>query len=225
MFQEMINGTVAVLTRPSVSTFEEHEKNNLQWALIYVGIAGIINAILSAIFAPIYASQAAGQLDQIRAQFEAQGLDQATIDQFMAQAQAQAAAGSNIVSSIIFGLIGTIIGFLIYVGVVYLLGRAFGGSGQFGELAYDLSLFWAPVSIGAVILNVIPFVGGILGFALGLYNIFLTYLAIQSGMNLERNKALYVMIILFTIAAVLGCIAALLFGALAAIGLGALNSQ
>ena len=45
MFQEMINGSVAVLTKPSVSTFEEHEKNNLSWALIYAVIAGVINAV------------------------------------------------------------------------------------------------------------------------------------------------------------------------------------
>jgi hypothetical protein len=216
MFQEMINGTIAVLTRPSVSTFEEHEKNNLQWAVIYVGIAGIINAILSALFAPIYASQATAQLDQMRAQFEEQGLDQAMVDQLMAQTEAQIAAGPNIVGAVISGLIGTIIGFLIYVGVVYLLGRAFGGSGQFGELAYDLSLFWAPVSIGAVLLNVIPGVGSILGFALFLYNVFLTYLAIQSGMNLERNKALYVMLIIAISAIVLFCGFLLLVGGLLA---------
>lgn len=29
MFQQMINGSVAVLTRPSASTFEEHKQNNL----------------------------------------------------------------------------------------------------------------------------------------------------------------------------------------------------
>lgn len=47
MFQQMINGSIAVLTRPSASTFEEHEQNNLGWALIWSLIAGLINAVLS----------------------------------------------------------------------------------------------------------------------------------------------------------------------------------
>jgi hypothetical protein len=214
MFQEMINGTIAVLTRPSVSTFEEHEKDNLQWAVIYVGIAGVINAILSAIFAPIYSSRALAQLEETRAQLEETGASSEFIEQLTAQLQAQ--AEPNIVAAIISTLIGTALGFLIYVAIVYGLGRAFGGSGQFGELAYDLSLFWAPVSIGTVLLNVIPGVGSILGFVLFLYNVFLTYLAIQSGMNLERNKALYVMLIIAAIVFVLFCGFLILVGGLLA---------
>ena len=34
MFQQMLNSSIAVLTRPSVGTFEEHERNDLGWAVI-----------------------------------------------------------------------------------------------------------------------------------------------------------------------------------------------
>jgi hypothetical protein len=222
MFQNMINGSIAVLTRPSVSTFEEHEKNNLQWAIIYSVIAGVINAIINAALAPLYAARVNEQIADLRAQADAAGGSNEFIDQMIASLEAS--TEPNFVGAILGALIGTAIGFLIYTGLVYLLGRAFGGSGQFGELAYDLALFAAPLSVAGVLLNAIPFVGGIVGFALGIYNIFLTYLAIQSGMNLDRNKAIYVMVILFVVGFALVCGVGLLIGGLAA-GLGALSNQ
>jgi Yip1 domain len=106
---------------------------------------------------------------------------------------------------------------------VYGLGRAFGGTGQFGELAWGLSLFSSPLAVVSTIVAVIPFVGGIAAFALSLYGLYLTYLAIQSGMNLPSQKALYVILVLFLIFLGLFCF---VFGAalLAIIGLGAAGS-
>ncbi len=179
MFQEMINGSIAVLTKPSVATFEEHEKNNLTWALIYSVAAGVINAIVAAIAAALGLGQA-----------NLSGLDP----------EVAAAAGQpNIIGTIFGAIIFTILILLISWGITYLLGRAFGGTGQFGELAYGLSLFGAPLLVIGSTFNLIPLVGWVVGLALGIYNLYLTYLAIQSGMNLPSNKALYVIIIQFVI--------------------------
>lgn len=193
MFQEMINGSVAVLTKPSVSTFEEHEKNNLSWALIYSVIAGVINAIIAAIALSLGLGAAA-----------------ATGDITGGEA---AVTGGAIGGAIFGGIIFTVIGLLIYWGITYGLGRAFGGTGAFGELAYDLALFNAPTAVLGSILNLIPFIGGFAAFALGLYNLYLTYLAIQSGMNLPSNKALYVILIQFAILLAIGLCFALTIGA------------
>ena len=208
MFQEMINGSVAVLTKPSVSTFEEHEKNNLSWALIYAVIAGVINAVINAITAPL-------RVGQLRAQFEAAGMAGEQLDAALA-----AQTGGGLIGGIIGALIFTIIGSLIGWGIVYLLGRAFGGTGAFGELAWGLSLFSSPIAVVSTILAVIPIVGGFAAFALSLYGLYLTYLAIQSGMNLTSQKALFVILVLFLILLGLFC---LVFGAavLAIVGLGA----
>jgi hypothetical protein len=208
MFQEMINGSVAVLTKPSVSTFEEHEKNNLSWALIYAVIAGVINAVINAITAPL-------RVGQLRAQFEAAGMAGEQLEAALA-----AQTGGGLIGGIIGALIFTIIGSLIGWGIVYLLGRAFGGTGAFGELAWGLSLFSSPIAVVSTILAVIPIVGGFAAFALSLYGLYLTYLAIQSGMNLTSQKALFVILVLFLILLGLFC---LVFGAavLAIVGLGA----
>lgn len=201
MFQEMINGSIAVLTKPAVSTFEEHEKNNLTWALIYSVIAGVINAIIAAILSTL-------------------GLGMSAASGDIAGADA-AAAGGGIIGAIFGAIFFTVIVLLISWGITYGLGRAFGGTGAFGELAWDLSLFGAPLTVVGSILSAIPFVGGIAAFALLIYNLYLTYLAIQSGMNLPSNKALYVILIEFAIALVLALCIGFFFVAIFAAIMGA----
>lgn len=191
MFQEMINGSVAVLTQPSATTFERHERNNLTWALIYSVIAGVINAIIAAIAASLGLNSTPAGLDP----------------------EVAAAAQPSIVGAILGGIFFTVIILLISWGITYGLGRAFGGTGAFGELAWGLSLFGAPLTVASSILSLIPFVGGILALALFGYNLYLTYLAIQSGMNLSSQKALYVILIELAIAVVLGLCFALTIGA------------
>ncbi len=168
MIQEMINGSVAVLTNPSVQTFERHERDNLGWALIYAAIASVINGILLLI--------------------------ETTITQ-----------QSNPIFTILGGVFGTIIGSLVIWGFIYLLGRAFGGTGSFGELAWGISLFSSPLSVAQFIVSSIPLVGWILSLALVIYGIYLNYLAIQSGMNLPSQKALYISIILLVIGLLFWC--------------------
>lgn len=175
MFQQMINGSIAVLTRPSASTFEEYEQNNLGWALIYSLIASVINAVITWIGSLLFLQQMPG--------FE---------------------PGTVTTGPILLGLIATVIGLLLYWGIVYLLGRAFGGSGEFGELAYCFALFSAPLAVIGTMASIIPWVGGVVALAVWIYSLYLTYLAIQSGMNLPANKALYVILILFAIVLAIG---------------------
>ena len=107
--------------------------------------------------------------------------------------------GVTFFGALIGGVIFTLIFFYIYMGIVYGLGRAFGGTGNFGELAYDISLFAAPLSVVSSVLNLIPILGGIIGLVLLIFNIYLTYLGIQSGLNLPKDKAIIVMVIIFLI--------------------------
>lgn len=191
MIQEMINGSIAVLTKPSAQTFEQHERDNLVWALIYAVIASVINGILTAITWPL-------QVGQIRAQLEAQNLPSDVIETTLAQE-------GNIINLVLSGIFSTIIGSLIIWGLIYLLGRAFGGTGSFGELAWGISLFSSPLSVAQTLASAIPLplISGVISLALTLYGVYLVYLAIQSGMNLPARKALYIAIILAIIAIII----------------------
>ena len=58
----------------------------------------------------------------------------------------------------------------------------------------------------------------LVSFVIAIYNLYLTYLAIQSGMNLPKNKALYVILIFFGIFLVIGvCVFVVFAAALAAL--------
>lgn len=200
MFQEMINGSIAVLTRPSVSTFEEYEKNNLGWALIYSVTAGVINAIIGAIRSVLFPMVLTPEM---QAQLEASGIDPAT-----------AAAQPGLFVSIGGAIVATVVGLLIAWGITYLLGRAFGGTGEFGELAYDMAFFGAPLTVIGSVLGLIPILGGIAAIGLAIYNLYLTYLAIQAGMNLPGNKALYIILIQFAFFLAIGLCIFLFFAAI-----------
>jgi hypothetical protein len=207
----MLNASMAVLRRPAAGTFEEYEKNNVQWATIYVAIAAVLSAILGAIAFIIQRPYIEQQLRDAETQLGGQ-LD-----------LTGALASRSIVGAIFGGLLGTLIGFFIFLGIVYLIGRAFGGTGNFGELAFDMSLFWAPLMvvrslIGIIAIGPLAFLTGLVSLAIGIYNLYLTYLAIQSGMNLPKNKALYVILIIFGVILAIGvCVFVVFAAALAAL--------
>src|SRR6266496_609227 len=210
-FRYMLNASMAVLRRPAVGTFEEYEKNNVRWATIYVAIAAVVSAILGAIAFTIQRPYIEQQLRDAQTQLGGQ------VD------LTGALAGRSIVGAIFSGLLGTLVGFFIFLGLVYLIGRAFGGTGNFGELAFDMSLFWAPLMVVRALISLIAIgplacLTGLVSFVIAIYNLYLTYLAIQSGMNLPKNKALYVILIIFGIFLAIGlCVFVVFAAALAAL--------
>jgi hypothetical protein len=182
MFPLLINGSIAVLTRPSVQTFEQHERDDLLWAMIYAVAGGAITGVVGAVM---------------------------NIGNGVDVALGQLASG----------LFGTAIGSLIGWGIVWLLGRAFGGTGTFGQLAWGFSLYSTPLAVISGTLGALPAVGWIIAIPASLYGLYLSWLAVQSGMNLPSDKALIVIGILAAIALVIGCgIFGLLFVVFAAAG-------
>ncbi|MFO7169621.1 MAG: Yip1 family protein [Chloroflexota bacterium] len=220
MFQQMLNSSIAVLTRPAVATFEEHERNNLGWALIYAAIGAVISAVLGAIGASVAPPTPP----------DAATLEQLEGTPFGDMLANPAAMTPSIPGAIISALTVGLAGFLIYLGIVFLIGRAFGGTGQFGELAYDISLFYTPLAVVngliGLIVSAVPVLGcltWIVSLALFVYNLYLTYLGIQAGMNVPRDKALITMIIVAVIGLVVACVLGLIVGVLIAAVAGAAN--
>jgi hypothetical protein len=210
MFQQMLNASRAVLLRPSVSTFEEYERNDLGWATIYVAISAVVAALLNAIGFVLKRPYVEQQLRDLENQLNGQPLPP-FFNSMMNM------GGQSLVGSLVFGLLGTLIGFFFWLGIVYLLGRAFGGTGTFGELGYDMALFQAPIAvvnalISMIAIGPIAIVGSLATLALGLYSIYLTYVGIQAGMNLPGNKALLVILIPIIVLVVLCCLVSVLFG-------------
>ncbi len=195
MLNTMLRGSWAVIVRPAVANFEEHERNALGWALLYVALGAAITAALGwvayLVQAPFLERQYAVLFAEL-ANFEARtGVDLA-FEELLTPAN----PGIPVLSNIML----TMIGFLTYLGVVFLIGRVLGGSGRIGELAYDLALFWVPISVVSAVVNALS-----IGFFSCLtapvaifvtcYGLYLTYLSVQSGMNLPSRKALALVLI------------------------------
>jgi Yip1 domain len=198
MFQQMVNGSIAVLTRPSVSTFEEHERNSLSWGLIYAAIGAVLSAVLSAIGASVAPPPDPATLEQLEGS-PLEGI-------------ATSAAEPSIAGAVIGALTIGMLGYLIYLGIVYLIGRQFGGTGQFGELAYDISLFYTPLGVITGIISLlasaVPLLACLtlpISLAAFVYNLYLTYLGIQAGMNVPKDKAMITMAIIAVIGVALFC--------------------
>ncbi|HNP69622.1 MAG TPA: YIP1 family protein [Kouleothrix sp.] len=214
MFQQMLNASRAILLRPSVAVFEEHERNDLGWATIYIAISTVVAAILGAISFVLNRPYLEQQLRDLQNRLGDQPLPPLA-STFM--------GGQNITGAIISSLFFTIIAFFLWTLIVYALGRLFGGTGAFGELAYDIALFWGPIAvirglIGLISIGPVAPIGGLVGLLVGLYNIYLSWLSVRSGMNLSAGKAAAVIAIPIIVLA-LGC--CLVFGALMLVIVGA----
>ena len=196
MFQKMLNASRAVLLHPSVATFEEHERNDLSWALIYTLIAAIVAAVLRTVGSVFQQAALAQQMADLERQLG---------DSPLLPLMRSAVGGGGLFFTLIFTLLATIIGFFISVGIIYLLGRAFGGTGAFGEMAYDISLYSAPLVVLIALLGIIPVLGGLAALVLGIYQISLNWLSIQAGMNLPGSKALWVILIPILVVVILCC--------------------
>ena len=208
MFQQMLNASRAILLRPSVATFEEYERNDLGWATIYIAISTVITAILGVISFMLNRPYLEQQMRDVQDRLNGQPLPPLATTMM---------GGQSVAGALIGGLVFTLLAFFVWTGLVYLLGRLFGGTGAFGELAYDIALFWAPIAvirglIGVIAIGPVAAIGGIIGLIVGLYNIYLSWLSVQSGMNLSAGKAAGVIAIPLVVL-LLGCCA--IFGAIA----------
>jgi hypothetical protein len=111
------------------------------------------------------------------------------------------------------------IGFLIVVGILFIIGRMFGGRGTVLEQSYALSLFYIPLQGLSAILGLIPLLGGLAAFGLGVYQLVLTVFAIAASQRLTLGRAtatvLLPALLLFLVACMFAAVlAALLVGTL-----------
>lgn len=111
-----------------------------------------------------------------------------------------------------------LISFFVSALLIHFIGTSQGGTGTQDEVFYTNSLYMAPILAISGAVNNIPLLACLafpFTLALGIYQIYLGYLAIRSSMNLDQNKAIITMVLVF-IAQVLinmvivGIIAALL---------------
>jgi hypothetical protein len=195
MLMTMLRGSRAILLRPTVATFEAEERNSVRWALAYVAIGATLTALLGALAFYV-------QRPFLATQFAALSTEFATLEQIVGQdlPLEEIFFPTDSRTSILSNIAGTLVGFFVYLTIVFLLGRGLGGSGKYGELAYDVALFWVPISVVSATLNVFSFslfscMTAPLVLLVTLYGFYLTFLSVQAGMNLAPRRALIVILV------------------------------
>jgi len=119
-----------------------------------------------------------------------------------------------------------LLGFYIFAWVLNYVGKTQGGTGTQDEVFYTAALYTAPLLAVTGVVSSIPIIGCLalpVTFALGIYQIYLGYLAARSSMNLQQNPAIITVIAAivaqFIVAVFIGgAIVAALVGAAAASG-------
>lgn len=125
------------------------------------------------------------------------------------------------IGGLLAGVLVPLISFYVSAFLIYTVGKSQGGTGTQDEVFYTLALYMAPIlAINGIIGSNALFacLAFPISIALGIYGIYLGYLAIRSSMNLDKNKAIITMVLAFIVQFV---IAAIIGFVLAAIGLGA----
>jgi len=128
---------------------------------------------------------------------------------------------AGLIGGLIAGLVGPLLSYFVFSFLLYTVGKSQGGTGTQDEVFYTTALYTAPILAVTGVIGAIPLIGCLfvpVSFILGLYQIYLGYLAARSSMNLDQNKAIITVVV--SILAMWVAAAALTF-ILAAIGFGA----
>ncbi|MCB0063927.1 MAG: YIP1 family protein [Caldilineaceae bacterium] len=186
-FGGMIETWSKVLIHPGEETFVEERTRpqaTIGTALLWIVIAAVVTGILGWLQVRMVFSgnQFAAMIEQMDLPPEATAQMNAMIESGMLGTIAGGSGVASIIITPIFFLIGT--------GILQLIARMFGGSGEFGRFAYLLAAIQAPISILNAVLGFVPFVGGCVAFALWIYSVVLTFFAIKAEHGLSDGRAI-----------------------------------
>lgn len=127
-----------------------------------------------------------------------------------------AAAIGNIgdgIGGVIAGLIGAFAGWLIWSGVTYLIGdKVLGGTATWGELLRTLGFAQAPGVL--YVLGIIPFLGGLIKFAVAIWILVAGIIAIRQALDFSTGKAVLTAVLGWLALLVLTVMTAGVFGGL-----------
>ncbi|KAB8144022.1 YIP1 family protein [Chloroflexia bacterium SDU3-3] len=181
----MLNQSIVVLTKPSVQSFEQFERAGGQReGLIYVAVAAVFSLLGGLLGGLVY-----GVIPMI--------------------------------IGAVFGIITPIILYFTFSYVLNWIGKQQGSTGTQSEVFYTTALYVAPLlavnGLFAGITGLLPILAcatAPVSLVLGIYQLYLAYLATRSSMNLDQNKAIISVVVAivaqFIVAAIIGSINAAL---------------
>lgn len=105
----------------------------------------------------------------------------------------QAATIGTLFGSIIFGVIGAIVAAFIAVGILWLVAKIFGGTGEY--MTYFKTLMHIELLAWIMVLSFIPLLGGLLSIAVGIWALVAAIVVTQVVHKLSTGKAIATVLI------------------------------
>jgi hypothetical protein len=201
-----------VITSPGEATFADERlkpQATLTTALIWMVIAGAVTAVLGLLQTMVTAGAVQSSLAQALAQADLPPDTRAQLQAFLNSGVLGGLGGASLASIIMVP-----VGFLVSTGILYLIAKVLGGTGEFGRYAYLNATFSAPLTILSSLLSVVP-VLGCLSIFISIYQIVLTYYSTKVEHDLTSGRALVVVLLpLIVLLLLFFCFIFLIVGAL-----------
>ena len=134
----------------------------------------------------------------------------------LAQAIGMIGAGRGMVGAFVGGAIGAVLGWLAWSSVTHFVGtRFFGGRADWGELLRTLGFAQSPKLL--LVLAFVPVIGPIIAFAVTIWVLITSLVAIRQALDIDTGKAMLVALVGWLVMLAINLFFAFVFG-VAAIG-------
>lgn len=122
-----------------------------------------------------------------------------------------AMAGGGAVSGLVAGLLAALLGWAISAGCIYFVGtRLFSGTATWGEVLRTVGFANSPGVLA--IFGFVPLIGGLIGFAVAIWTLIATVIAIRQALDVGTGRAILAGLLGGLLAAVIAAVILAAFG-------------
>ncbi len=195
VLQDIWETWLRLTTQPSLATFEQEKvRTSIERGIISMVIAGLIAGVAAAIqgivlysiFRSIYAQGPFGGM---------------------------VSGGVGSLANIITQPISAVIGLFIGSGILWLIAYVLQARGDYMTQTYLIAMYESPLYAASAVVGIIPCIGTLISFVIGLYSLYPLTLALRATHNIPTGKAVLIWAIPLAIVVVFGLCIAIVAGA------------
>jgi hypothetical protein len=186
---------VNVTTKPGAQSFA-NELPTANWSDIWIALLGLgVITALTGFVRSLYTQATLAASSPI---FSGLPVDQQqALDRIL---------GNTVSGAGNFGaIIWVPLGFFIGMGILFVSATIFDGAGSFLQQAYAFMLFYVPINGLGALLGLVPILGGVASYLLGMYSIVLAVFAMMASQRLSAGRAVAAVLLPAVIVALLIC--------------------
>lgn len=182
-----IEASIKALTSPSQATYRSLVQDpgaSAGKGFLWVAVASVVSTLIGILLFQVFPQN---PIFQYMGEYGGEYLDAATrVNAF--------GIVTSLLCGIPLGVFFAVLGFAIWTGLLHLIARLLGGTGDYGKLVYMMALIGVPFSLVSSILAPIPYLGCIT-FLITIYVLVLEVLAIDAVHQFGAAKAVLTILV------------------------------